>query len=1595
GRKDFVCDKCEQKFGRKSTLLLHQNTVHEGRKDFVCDKCEQKFGRKWTLLLHQKTVHEVHNVFKDYLREDSGKKFGYRRNLFSSVTTVHHDWKAFLCDNCEKVFSRKEHLLNHQKTVHEGRRDFACKNCEKRFGSKSESTKHQRIVHEGRKDFSCDNVPREFIEEPIWRNCAQQQQQQHQQQQQQQQDPRYSNQGSYSIFNFIPKSRALAGIRKRIRPSTPIATQDRVRGRVAHTRSSAWATSTTTAAAAKVQQHDVKAISLWNRASGQTTTAAAVSPEKKLAIRTTSLPLSVYSSRWIRLRRKRVGEEEDIIDTARANMRVLKMCMWRLCRIRAVTRGRPGCSSSSSSEARAIRNLETLMFIRGCELDPQAHTVVQCAEREINKSGGLLAWISLLVCAHITLRAFYACASRARRLDARRVCEREERVRERGWWWRYAYCALHAVAVKMQIQQCAWLLAPASSCTACASAHPQLHVLLLTTRYNLEQKGKKKRSSTHTKKRINTTRAYKFPSAHDAVMLHTCASTAHIHIRNSSCRHLYWMHTQSACRAPNGKYGRREQRHSTLLTYARIAIFGTHENNLYVIIHLLIAMIVDYDQLEASTNCEIRKNWQKEKFFSRYLALMSDTLRNDRFLLSALLPRYLVGQLTAMSSEVPQRESPQAAQYVRGNAHKLGVRVSMPLLRVESSQRKTTKVYQSPRNSLASDFFLDAPPVGRPRNSKREFERPRKYQCWKSQKAGLTASRRHTLPSAAASSGVHTSLYAGRGKNRKCRKSSSNRENATTRLSVHEAKKELYIYAASAPTSHRAAPAFTMLTMSTLMMPTTMTTMTNPGPIPAHSLPPQQQQQQQQQQKQQHDAAVKMQQQQTQQLQQQQQTQQQQQSPNLPHSTGQNINANKSESKKKDLAVHSSHIHVEQQSLQHLHEAYTCTRSPTPSHIHTHTHTENLLSLSFSPIATSRHKLLFYRSHTLVVIRAPLLYRHVRACLRGCAHDLIELRYCVPVKPPKPPNTIKSRRLGSVNPGRLRDLLTSQFATVSADLASSESGVDAAVTSFAAGLLSVFDTIAPLRAFTVRSRCKPWVAPDLRRLMKDRDRAYKRASDSEVQMDIYNYRKLRNLVKTRLDQAKNDYIANRILSAPNAKSRWFEFRRLGLASPELPSPVGAFSLDALNSHFATISSASPPLSDDDLLAQLALPVDLSRPVFDLGPTTPAEMLRIARKSSSRAVGPDGISVHMIKMATPALIDPLVRIVNLSIEMGVFPSAWLQTLIMPLAKQRVVTSLSHTRPIAKLCELSKLCERVVYDQVISFLDVNCLLNPRQSGFRRGHSTQTALLGVMDDARRAIERSQITVLVLIDFSKAFDTVPHQLLLAKLRRFNFADRTIRWFASYLRGRTQAVAQNDGRTSSWLPTTSGVPQGSVLGPLLFSLFVNDLPTKLRFSKHMMFADDLQVYHSFPLYAFDQAISRINRDLSAVSEWAQANGLSLNAIKTKAILIGSDPFLRRIDLRLAPKITLDNTQIEYSTEVKCLGVWIQAKLDWSKQVDTIVARVFGALRSLRHYRHALTMQNRKDLVQSLIFPHFDYACAVYHDLFNDENLKLQRALNA
>ncbi|KAL7291648.1 hypothetical protein TKK_0014686 [Trichogramma kaykai] len=189
--------------------------------------------------------------------------------------------------------------------------------------------------------------------------------------------------------------------------------------------------------------------------------------------------------------------------------------------------------------------------------------------------------------------------------------------------------------------------------------------------------------------------------------------------------------------------------------------------------------------------------------------------------------------------------------------------------------------------------------------------------------------------------------------------------------------------------------------------------------------------------------------------------------------------------------------------------------------------------------------------------------------------------------------------------------------------------------------------------------------------------------------------------------------------------------------------------------------------------------------------------------------------------------------------------------------------------------------------------------------------------------------MTILALFDFSKAFDMVPHQLLLMKLRRFNFGDSTIKWFALYLRHRSQAVTDSNGLESAWLPTTSGVPQGSVLGSLLFSLFINDLPDVLVDSKCMLFADDLQIYSSFFPTDFARALSAFNRNVNAVSAWATTNCLLLNKAKTQVMLMGSNAFLGRFDLNTTRRLLLDGIPLPYVTMVKSLGVYIQSNVKY------------------------------------------------------------------
>ena len=317
---------------------------------------------------------------------------------------------------------------------------------------------------------------------------------------------------------------------------------------------------------------------------------------------------------------------------------------------------------------------------------------------------------------------------------------------------------------------------------------------------------------------------------------------------------------------------------------------------------------------------------------------------------------------------------------------------------------------------------------------------------------------------------------------------------------------------------------------------------------------------------------------------------------------------------------------------------------------------------------------------------------------------------------------------------------------------------------------------------------------------------------------------------------------------------------------------------------------------------------------------------------------------------------------------------------------------HFRPISILPFLSKVLEACVHKQFSNFIHQNSLISPFQSGFRPGHSTVTALLKVTDDIRRGMEDTQVSVVVLIDFSNAFNTVSHEVLLSILSYRMVSPEVLEWFTSYLRGRQQSVFAGDS-SSSWCDLATGVPQGGILSPLLFSIFIDLITTELQCAYHL-YADDLQLYCRAGVDNISDAISKLNQDLSVVKNWSDRFGVAVNPTKCQAIIVGSSHSTRRLNGLALPPITYDGTVIPFSSDVKNLGVYVDTCLDWRKQVAAVSQRVTGTLRSLYRLKNVLPSHIKKMLVQSLIFPIIDYGDVCYYDLNADLLNKLDRLLN-
>lgn len=610
------------------------------------------------------------------------------------------------------------------------------------------------------------------------------------------------------------------------------------------------------------------------------------------------------------------------------------------------------------------------------------------------------------------------------------------------------------------------------------------------------------------------------------------------------------------------------------------------------------------------------------------------------------------------------------------------------------------------------------------------------------------------------------------------------------------------------------------------------------------------------------------------------------------------------------------------------------------------------------------------------------------------AHDLIHVTYKLKVDR-LPPREFTCRDFRNFN----QEAFLAQLSHLNWRVLYVSNSVDEKVDILNDYLVRCIDTHAPVVHVKPKAVAAPWLTPAIKEMMSARNRArriWRRIPprDRILKLAAYeNFKHLRNTVQLQIREARSTHY-NRVFAGTNSiAATWKELRSLGLVKARKNCIPLAVSTSALNNHFAATGEDDENLAVDHYNLG---PYEYRDEKFYFADLSYKAIQDAINSSTSNAIGIDGISIAVIKLALPCIMPVIHHIFSYSLATGTCPRIWNRAIVCPIAKTKTPTCANDYRPVSLLCALSKPFEKIVASQMMHHLTHYHLLDPYQSAFRADHNTQTALLRVLEDVRHACDSREVSILVLFDFSKAFDRVRHWKLIDKLRSLNFSRSSLNWFCSYLSGRQQATRDtHSGVLSDWKSVRNGVPQGSVLGPLLFVLYLTGFNSVLKYCKYSFYADDLQIYLHCKPGSLSDAVKLVNEDITAILNWAEGLGLLLNVSKTKACILGTRRFIADISRNQPPPIIVNGERILYSSEVTCLGVTISSTLSWNVHAVTLSKKINGILYQLKHCRSLLPQNLRVHLISALIFPYLDYCCLVFLDITQEQNSVLTRSLNA
>lgn len=531
----------------------------------------------------------------------------------------------------------------------------------------------------------------------------------------------------------------------------------------------------------------------------------------------------------------------------------------------------------------------------------------------------------------------------------------------------------------------------------------------------------------------------------------------------------------------------------------------------------------------------------------------------------------------------------------------------------------------------------------------------------------------------------------------------------------------------------------------------------------------------------------------------------------------------------------------------------------------------------------------------------------------------------------------------------------------------------------------------------IKSKCGqkstlPWINENIRKSMKERDHALKIALKSNMEHDKRRFTTLRNKVTKELRQAKASLFIDIINEANgNSKLIWDNIKKLTgkdqknsgkTLELKVNGCVTQNSLQvatAFNTYFVDSVKALTHSPPTDVLQ--SVPVDETQPVFSMNEVSELKVLRILSSlKGSKAKDVFGLDSSFLKKHRESLSGPITKMVNASIREAVFPQVWKSAIITPIFKSGNATEVSNYRPISILPVVSKIAEKCVAEQLITHLNnTPFTLHPMQFGFRANHSTETANCFFLETVKAKMDKGGVIGAVFLDLRKAFDTISHEVLTTKLSMFNFSPGALKWMRSYLEGRTQCVRINS-ELSPHLAYDIGLPQGSILGPLLFSLYINDLPTVCTGSAIQMYADDTVVY----VHAKNktQAARKLNAAMVLIVKWLTDNCLHLNAKKTVCMF-----FEKRASVTPDPDVYAARERLQVVTECKYLGIILDSTLTFKKQVKKVTQTVKHNLANFKYIRNCLNTEAAKLFFNAIIMSHLTYCITSWTQTY-DTNLK-------